>query len=138
MRHTFPATHAAALQHAVPLWPEPKNFLVHLIAAWLAWHAARLLTPTPALPPLCSFVAAARGGVRWPKYPLCCAALSAWPTRSALLDYEDALAHGAALEAALQVGPARCGTRLRRSAASLASLAICDLQAPLRSSAASL
>ncbi|GBF88189.1 fanconi-associated nuclease [Raphidocelis subcapitata] len=51
-----------------------------------------------------AFVAAARGGVRWPRYPLCSAALSVWPTRSALLAYEEALARGAALEDALQDG----------------------------------
>lgn len=53
--------------------------------------------PTP------RFVAAARGGVRWPSYSLDSATMSVWPTRASLLEYEEALQHAAALEGVLQV-----------------------------------
>ncbi|KAI8462547.1 MAG: hypothetical protein J3K34DRAFT_462867 [Monoraphidium minutum] len=57
-----------------------------------------------------SFLAAARGGVRWPAYRLSGADVSVWPSRGALLAYEDALGHAAALEDALQAR--RCGFEL--------------------------
>ena len=47
-------------------------------------------------------MAAARGGIKWPEYALDSSGLSVWRDRAALLAYEQAIAHAAAVEDALQ------------------------------------
>lgn len=48
------------------------------------------------------FVAAEKGGVRWPKYALDSSGISVWLDRPALLAYEQALKHAASVDDALQ------------------------------------